>query len=197
MGILRKINIINSIQDGFEELQHHPDLEAPGGNWNRGIKSCLCEVGFNLDYYVCANGVDFEHANPDDDIAHHGEWLYDVTWIEYEEDFIPATHLKEIPFVAECEWGNDQDVKEDFEKLLQARAGVRLMICDGWREADGYIAEIVAERLNNMVRQCNHSRSNDVILLTTWEPVPGPEYAWNFRFFELGLGSVEPFERLC
>ena len=71
------------------------------------------------------------------------------------------------------------------------------MICDCWREADGYIAEIVAEQLNNMVRQCNHSRSNDVILLATWEPVPSPEYAWKFRFFELGLGSVEPFERLC
>ena len=30
-------------------------------------------------YYVCANKVDFVYANPRKNIAHHGEWLYDVT----------------------------------------------------------------------------------------------------------------------
>ena len=132
-----------------------------------------------MGYYVCANRVNIECAN-------HGEWLYDVTWIEYEEDRIPATHLKEIPFVAECEWGNNQDVKEDFEKLLQARAGIRLMICNGWKRSNENFAQEVAERLANMVGVFNDSQSNDVNILVTWKRVEGAPYQWNFDILSWG-----------
>jgi hypothetical protein len=169
--------------------------------WTRRIKSCLCDVGYQLGYYVCANRVDFEHANPEMDIAHHGEWLYDVTWIKYQDNYEngdpdPNSNLIEIPFAAECEWNDAEHVKEDFEKLLQARAGIRLMICDGWKRSNENYAQEVAERLANMVEAFNDSQSNDVILLATWKCVLGPEYAWNFRFFELGLSSVEPLEEI-
>ena len=137
MGIQRKIEIINSIQVGFDNLREDPDLQIYAnrvlrGLWNRKIKTSLCNAGRNWGYYVCANRVNFESAN-------HGEWLYDVTWIEYEQNKEdgtpdPTSKLKKIPFVAECELGTPREVDEDFEKLLQARAGIRLMICDGWRK---------------------------------------------------------------
>ena len=195
MGIQGKIEIINLIQNGFDELLQDAELSNPQnrnrrGLWSRKIKTSLCDVGNNLGYYVCANRVNIECAN-------HGEWLYDVTWIEYEEDRIPATRLKEIPFVTECEWVNNQDVKEDFEKLLQARAGIRLMICNGWKRSNENFAQEVAERLANMVGEFNDSQSNDVNILVTWKRVEGAPYQWNFRFFELGPGNVEPIERLC
>ena len=39
----------------------------------------------------------------------------------------PSLHV-EAPLVAECEWGNKGGIEDDFEKLLLARAGVRMMI---------------------------------------------------------------------
>ena len=38
--------------------------------------------------------------------------------------------VKGVPLVAEIEWGNRGDVWDDFQKLLVARAGVRVMIFD-------------------------------------------------------------------
>ena len=56
----------------------------------------------------------------------HGEWLYDVTWLEYEGEL-----LTDAPLVAECEWSGGEEIDHDFQKLLLARAGVRLTIFDG------------------------------------------------------------------
>ena len=36
--------------------------------------------------------------------------------------------LKQVLLAVECEWGNDGDVYDDFEKLVQSRAGLRVMI---------------------------------------------------------------------
>ena len=61
------------------------------------------------------------------------EWLYDVTWLKYEHE--GERLLIEAPSVAECEWGNKGDIDDDFEKLLLARAGIRLMIFNGFNQA--------------------------------------------------------------
>ena len=42
--------------------------------------------------------------------------------VSTREDF-----LKSVPVVAECEWGDPGDIKFDFEKLLLARAAVRVI----------------------------------------------------------------------
>ena len=62
MGIQRKIEIINSIQVGFDNLREDLDLQIYAnrvlrGLWNRKIKTSLCNAGRNWDYYVCANRV--------------------------------------------------------------------------------------------------------------------------------------------
>ena len=190
------MEIINSIQNSFEALREDTELQnrvCETKIWTRRIKSSLCEVGNRLGYYVCANKVKFEHANPEMNIAHHGEWLYDVTWIKYQDNYVngnpdPDSNLIEIPFVAECEWKDDKHVKEDFEKLLQARAGIRLMICDS---SIMNSAQEVAEWLANLVGAFNDSQSNDINLLATWELTNStPPSNWQFQYFKLGFGTV-------
>ena len=206
MGIQGKIKIINLILDGLNKLIDDAKLSDPQFRnrhdrlWSRKIKTSLCNIGYELDYYVCANRVDCKFANSDKKIAHHGEWLYDVTWMKYQNNHEngnpnPDSNLIEIPFAAECEWKNAKHVKEDFEKLLQARAGIRLMICNSSIKNS---AQEVAEWLANMVGTFNDSQTNDVNLLATWERVGSrTDGDWKFRYFELGFGTFEPLERMC
>ena len=85
--------------------------------WTHDIKSELCSAGQTLGYYVCTSGVT---------TANHGEWLFDQVWMDWMH--IPR-QLKRIGLVVECEWRmQPDDIFDDFEKLLVARADVRLMI---------------------------------------------------------------------
>ena len=92
-----------------------------------------CARSAKTDSAAKSGARDVDEADRD-----YGEWLYDVTWLKYERqrDGLewPATALIEAPLVAECEWGRGKNLEyivEDFEKLLLARADVRLMIFDG------------------------------------------------------------------
>ena len=92
--------------------------------WTQAIKSELCRIGRGEEFKckVGAHAREVAECHRD-----YGEWLYDVTWLEYDRDgCVTAAHL-----VAECEWGDITDIDEDFQKLLLARATVRLMIFDG------------------------------------------------------------------
>ncbi len=86
--------------------------------------------------------------------------LYDVTWLEYGRDGL----LIDAHLVAECEWGDFHDIGEDFEKLLLARAGARLIIFDDTYKP--YSKEI-AKRLAERVKEFNGSRDEDAWLLAT------------------------------
>ena len=197
------MEIINLIQRSLDALREDIELRNRVDEtiiWTRKIKSCLCDVGYQLGYYVCANKVDFEHANPNMDIAHHGEWLYDVTWIKYQDNYEngnpnPNSNLIKIPFAAECEWNDADHVKEDFEKLLQARAGIRLMICNS--SIMNSSAQEVAEWLANLVGAFNDSQSNDVNLLATWELTDSPSCNWQFQYFKLECGTFSQSWGLC
>jgi hypothetical protein len=55
------------------------------------------------------------------------EWLYDMTW--YKED--KNCKLMEIVLVLESEWSHlDYEVKYDFEKLLQAKCKLKVLVCE-------------------------------------------------------------------
>ena len=121
-----------------------------------------------------------------------GEWLYDVTWLEYERDDLkwPGTALIEAHLVAECEWGTGKDLEyiiEDFEKLLQARARVRLMIFTGSTESG---SKEIAEQLAERVREFNGSRAEDAWLLAAWE---GSNDDWSFRYCTIEMNAAIPF----
>jgi hypothetical protein len=124
----------------------------------------------------------------------YGEWLYDVTWLEYEKnDRGKLVNLVDAPLVAECEWGNKGDIEDDFEKLLLARTGVRLMIFEGIsNRISKPRSEEVAERLAGMVREFNGSRAEDAWLLAAWEKIDSatPNDWWRFRYFTIEMNAA-------
>ena len=163
------------IRDG---LSYHLKVAEPKGNpeWTEAIKTKLCEIGKDrFGYEVCASGV--ENPKPD-----HPEWLYDVTWLKYEAE----RPLIEAPFVAECEWSNEGAIKDDFEKLLLARAAVRLMVFDGGNQTE---SERIAQELAKMVGAFKNSRAEDYWLLAAWE---GTNAEWSFRYFTIAPNANQP-----
>src|SRR5690348_17184672 len=95
--------------------------------WTMEAKSNICRLGADLGFQVAASG-----ASPN----RFGEWLYDICWLDYAlgKDGVPL-HLKRVRLAAECEWGNPGDVEDDFEKLLAARADIRVMVFESKNES--------------------------------------------------------------
>ena len=55
-----------------------------------------------------------------------GEWLYDICW--YKSSRGEAGNLIRLALVAECEWSPDPEMDGDFQKLVQARADLRVWV---------------------------------------------------------------------
>ena len=180
--MVEKCEIMRKVQKGLNSLKVAKDEKNEV--WTREVKTQLCKIGKCLGYSVYASGVDKDHR-------HGGEWLYDVTWLEYKcigdprlRSFLTNAHL-----VAECEWGGSGDICDDFEKLLLARASMRLMIFDGdhfnqWGSSSTEFAEQLAER----VRKFNGRLDEDAWLLAAWErriAPTNPNDWWRFKYFTI------------
>ncbi len=91
--------------------------------WTFHIKNSVCALGARHDFYVSAADVDGDNTN-------NGEWLYDVTWSDYGPDGLPDNHanrqLRRVYLALESEMGNLGDIFDDFEKLIQSTALVRV-----------------------------------------------------------------------
>ena len=163
--------IIRAVKNGLDRLKAEIDRAALDSEWTKAIETELCRIGRSFGYKVYASKVD--DMEKDD-----GEWLYDVTWLEYEKS--GRGELTDAPLVAECEWGGEQKIEDDFEKLLLARAGVRVMIFHGGNEP-GARSDLLAGK----VRAFNGSRAEDDWLLAAWEPNGD---GWRFSYFTIGSG---------
>lgn len=88
--------------------------------WTQKVIEIVGRLGLDLKYKVCAAGDnDFE-----------SEWLFDIVW--YKNNNLG---LIETPLIMECEWHSSwEQIKYDFEKLLVARADIRVMMFEGWKE---------------------------------------------------------------
>ena len=205
MGIPENIEIMNAIQYGLNQINQ--DVPKPRSDsdaeWTSAVLTKLCRIGRK---FGCKVGA--EKSKVAKDQRDFGEWLYDVTWLRYDNDYHDK-HLIEVPLVTECEWASKgtprekfSAVKEDFHKLLLARASVRLMVypyyaCDG--DINGKepgdqtrrenAARNVAERLAESVREFRYRQEDDAWLL-----VGG---VWNkddwFRYFTIRNGQVVDF----
>ena len=80
--------------------------------------------------------------------------------------------------VAECEWKSFEYIVEDFEKLLLARASVRLMIFDGNYKPG---SKGIAARLAKRIREFKGTRYEDAWLLAAFEGLD--DGRWRFRYF--------------
>jgi len=90
--------------------------------WTDGIQRRLAEIGHGYGFLVFAN----QKRCPEADGT---EWLYDHHWRIATESY----PLVRIPLVMEIEWGFGattilEKIIEDFLKLLQARADLRVMV---------------------------------------------------------------------
>ena len=185
-----KGEIMRAVQKGLSHLK--VGKGESDKVWTEKVKTELCKIGRSFDYRVYARADEVHECERDG-----GEWLYDVTWIEYERgrDGLkwPATALIEAPLVAECEWGNFEQIVYDFEKLLLARARVRLMVFDSHRA--GGSSKEVAERLAGKVREFNGSLAEDAWLLASWErsDAASPDGWWRFRYFMIEMNAAIPF----
>ena len=68
--------------------------------------------------------------------------MFDVTCLQYDDE----GYQKRVVLAAECEWNpNEEELWADFEKLLVARAEVRVMIFDGdrWRTDNPVFARYI------------------------------------------------------
>ena len=89
-----------------------------------------------MGYRVAVKGEGCDWGN--------GEWMYDVVWADLIEDESLDELLRSIPLVAECEWGNKQQVWDDFQKLLISCAEVRVLIfqCSSRDHASSLVEEL-------------------------------------------------------
>ena len=173
-----KDQIMRAIREGLDSLE-----VTTSDDWTKVVLTKLCKIGkdFRCEVGADSGKVDIENRN-------WGEWLYDVTWLEYDADGRVAA----APLVAECEWGKLEQIIEDFDKLLLARACVRLMIYDG-----GYGAgsKWIAEQLATRVRKFKNSSAEDSWLLAAWEKCGPPakqsgEKDWRFRYYKIGMNAI-------
>ena len=169
--------IIRALEEGLKNLSI--TIAAPPEKWTKAVKTELCRIG--RDSFGCKVYAAGVPRNKRDG----GEWLYDVTWLEYEEG--GDGELTDLHLAAECEWGEDQDIEDDFEKLLLARAGVRVMIIDGGVKPD---SQKIADWLAGKVRKFNGSRADDAWLLAVVEQ---SDDGWSFRCFHgYSLQELKP-----
>lgn len=166
-----KQDMMEAIRAGLNSLPL--TVEDSGRDWTRAIKTMLCELGQKFGYQVRASGID----------SGYREWLYDVTWLEYSRyDRLIDAHL-----VAECEWGDFASVKHDFEKLLLARASIRLMIYGHFKDSG---AEGIAARLTEYIRGFKGFHAEDAWLLAAWER-HAHTGTWSFRYFPIGRFTAQ------
>lgn len=83
--------------------------------WSVAVKKAIVDTGRAFGWLTAANGCESDEGK---------EWLYDVVW--YQSD--KSGHVTDVPLVAESEWGSENAIKEDFEKLLVARSRYRIMV---------------------------------------------------------------------
>jgi hypothetical protein len=82
--------------------------------WTQQIKEKLCNLGHELGFEVCSHKSSALKAD-------WGEWLeYDR---RQKEGF-----LIDVPLVLECEWGNDDAILSDFEKIMISKAKNKIIV---------------------------------------------------------------------
>lgn len=139
-----QVDIVKAIREAFDQLRfffradvgrrvwapwQEDPLEGRTG-WTQAINTTLCRIG--QEHFGMGVG-----SSPDKVAAgthlDYGEWLYDITWCDEDDE----GRMSGLPLVAECEWEHrSAAIVEDFQKLLVARAGVRLMIHENWMERE-------------------------------------------------------------
>jgi len=145
--------IIAAIIQKFADLPNRLGAKKGDGDgaWTRQIKEDIGSLGVAHGWTVCSSGFE-RRFEP--------EWLYDLIW--YRND--GQKHLEDVYLVLESEWREDKDhyaVRYDFEKLLIAKATLKVMVFQAW---DVDIAELF-EFLERGIRAFKKGSADETYLL--------------------------------
>lgn len=138
--------------------------------WTTEIKHSLCICGESNGFWTAASGF-----------RGRSEWLFDVIWLSYSPP--DSENMKSVPLVAECEWGADMDILWDFQKLLVARAGIRVMIFGDRNTVNDTTARLLYSHALEF-----DGNDNDFFLLAGFESF---ELGWNLYRFQIGSNKME------
>ena len=184
-----------------QAVKNKAELESTAW-WTEQVMTQLCHWGLRKNWWVGAAGVD-KRKNLQKYAKKHGgtirrEWLYDFTCLEYDNKW-----LKGIPLIAECEWSKPDDIDADFQKLLLARADIRLMIFNGnyYRKKGKTLIESNDEspaepyrlhRFCSLIARCEHTSSDDTYLLAArlHENQGGESVCHRFEFYRIDASTV-------
>ena len=142
--------LVEAIRRNLEEIDSNAVDTVP-------VKTALCEACKTINR-VFAYSSKVERPPADG-----GEWLFDVTGLLYDDD----GYLRRTVLVAESEWGPWKEIYSDFEKLLTARADVRVMVFDGGQNP-GY--REIFETFATYIARCEQSQAGDIWLFAAWTP---------------------------
>ena len=146
-------DLVEAIRQNLSELFE----QDPHDIGTAAVKTALCTACKTIDrVFAYASQVERPPADG-------GEWLFDVTGLLYDDD----EYLRRTVLVAESEWGPENAIYSDFEKLLTTRADVRVMIFDG-RQNPGY--RVIFETFSLYVARCEQSQAGDIWLFVAWMP---------------------------
>ena len=179
-----------------EILQRDPsDRPQSDAVWTKKILTTLCNLGKCLKYEAWAAGTS---RNPvPNEYRERGEFLYDVSWRELDS----SCRIISFPMVAECEWGPLREIKYDFQKLLLARAKVRVMVyyAKGIQSAICNWNQIYRDRLCELVGAFNGTEGDTYLLIVFLDDRERGEGGFKFKFYQItdqGTGKKPKLEKL-
>ena len=109
----------------------------------------------------------------------NGEFLFDMTWIVLNKE----GYIAKVPLVLESEWKRGQEIHNDFQKLIVARADLRVMIFSAVNE-DSADSEI--RKIKKQVRQFTLGGPADRYLIAAFSEENGSFIFSSFRRRSLG-----------
>lgn len=148
-------DVIGFFRDELAQMVKQQEWERDS-QWTNGINRRMAEIGHAHGCQVFAS----QNRCPE---ADGPGWLYDHHWRIATEEIV----LARIPLVMEIEWGFGaktilNKITEDFLKLVQARADLRVMVFQG--NDIGSITEI----LIHMAEKFEGSQQGDRWLFAGW-----------------------------
>lgn len=178
-----------------EEILQRDPVQRPGdsGPWTKEILTTLCKLGKELKYKPWAAG-----RKPNRVPNKYGngyEKLYDASWWKLDD----CGRIISFPMVAKSEWGPLREIQYDFQKLLLARAKVRVMVYDGGIASErNQKNKPILKRLHKLVGAFNGTEG-DTYLLIPYLHVKGEEGVFKFKFYQItdqGPGKQPELKKL-
>jgi hypothetical protein len=144
------VEITHSINHLFESLSREFRKATRRPERTQQVLRAVAELGQAQGWGVCGSGLDKRFPG-------HFEsgWLYDLVW--YRNKSEGELHLSHVELALECEWKNLEHIRVDFEKLLLAKAPIKIMVF----KADSNAIEGTFEFLNTAIESFDQTSTGE------------------------------------